>query len=227
MTPKDHALAVVKAALNLDPFGVGGAISSLIGDYVPTSQQRSLEEAKKLFFQKVAEIKDRIDTKTLNKDDFAELFNKFEALAKKTNRDEKLRAAANILANALLPVGDPNKSSFTELDHLMHCVDALSSGAITVLGACILIVDQPKTPPGSREPRPVNRSAAKFRFPEIRQKLPDFTPHLILGLATELRSLNLLHITEGAIAAAALGHYLITVTPQGFLFAERFIEGRM
>ena len=53
----------------------------------------------------------------------------------RTHRDEKLRAAANILANLLLKPGDQAKVSYDELDHLIRCVDALSIGAITVLGA--------------------------------------------------------------------------------------------
>jgi hypothetical protein len=137
-----------------------------------------------------------------------------------------LRAASNILANALLLPGDPNKSQFDELDHLMHCVGALSSGAIALLGACIQIADQARAP-RAKGPLPVNRSAAQFRPTEIRQKLPNLSPHLTLGLAAELRSLNLLQMSEGAIPAPDLGHYSISVTPLGFLFAERFIEGRM
>src|SRR5262245_36543425 len=98
----DHALALMKAALNLVP-SLGGALASLIGDYIPTSRQRSVENAVKFLTEKVVGIESRIKVEAINKEDFAELFGKFEALTKKTNREEKLRAAANILANALLP----------------------------------------------------------------------------------------------------------------------------
>ena len=40
-----------------------------------------------------------------------------------------------ILANLLLRPGDPAKSSYEELDHLIRCIDDLSIGAIHVLGA--------------------------------------------------------------------------------------------
>jgi hypothetical protein len=221
MTPKDHALAVIKAALNLDPtsptFGVGGAVSSLISDYVPTSRQRSLEEAVKNFSEKVAEIESRIKPDAINKKDFAELFGQFEALAAKTNREEKLRTAANILANALLPADDQNRSPFDELDHLMHCVDALSTPAITVLGASIQVVAQ----------RGGRSGNMRFQFAELRQKLPDGDPNVIFGCATELRSLNLLQISEALVGGPNPENHGYEVTPVGLRFAQRFIEGRM
>lgn len=221
----DIALIPLKAALNAVPI-VGGTLASLIGDCMAQFQRQSMKKAAELLREKVAEIENRINTEAVNKEDFAELFGKYTVLAATTSREEKLRAASNILANALLPANDKNKSPFDELDHLMHCVSALSSGAIALLGASIQIADQTRVS-GARAPRPVNRSAARFHFAEIRQKLPDLAPHLILGLAAELRSLNLLHITEGAIATPNYQHYLFGVTPIGLLFAERFIEGRM
>jgi hypothetical protein len=216
MTAKDHALAVFKAALNVVPV-VGGPLASLIGDYVPTSRQRSLEKAVNLFSEKVADIEDRINTEAIDKEDFAELYGQFEALARKTNRDEKLRAAANILANVLLPPGDPNRSSFDELDYLMHCVDALSSRAIAVLGAAIKAVEQ----------RPGRPGDTRFLFSELKQKFPEVDPQVVFGLAIELRSLNLLHITEGLIGGPDPENCGFHVTPVGLRFAQRFIEGSM
>lgn len=220
----DIALIPLKAALNAVPI-IGGPLASLISDCMAQLQQQSMKKAAEFLKHKVAELEGRIDTKAVNKEDFAELFGKYAVLTATTIRKAKLCAASNILANALLPPSDPNKSPFDELDHLMHCVNALSSGAIALLGASIQIADQAGA--DSRTPRPADRSAARFYFAEIRQKLPDLAPHLVLGLAAELRSLNLLHITEGAIATPDFQHYLFGVTPLGFVFAERFIEGKM
>jgi hypothetical protein len=41
-TAGDHALAVIKAGLNAVPV-VGGSIASLIGDYIPTATQKTIE----------------------------------------------------------------------------------------------------------------------------------------------------------------------------------------
>jgi hypothetical protein len=215
----DVALIPLKAALNMVPV-VGGSLAGLIGDCMARFQQEAMKKAVAFLEQKVAELGARIDNEAINKDDFAELFGKYAALAATTSREEKLRAASNILANALLPPGDPKKSLFDELDHLMHCVSALSSGAIALLGASVQIANQLR-------PVGTNRTQTRVHLVDISQKLPDLSPQLMLGLVAELRSLNLLHVTEGAIAAPDLGHYAISVTSLGFLFAERFVEGRM
>jgi hypothetical protein len=212
----DHALAVLKAALNLVPVG-GGSLASLLADYVPSSRQRAMEEAIDLFREKLEELGSRIKEEAVNREDFAGLFGKLQALAAKTNRELKLRAAANILANSLLPSHDPAKSPYEELEHLMHCADALSSGAIAALGAALQI----------RSPRHASGGDTPISFNELRQKMADYNADLILSLASELRSLNLMHVTEGAIPGSNFEHYAFRVTPMGSRFAERFIQGRM
>jgi hypothetical protein len=133
-TPKDHALALVKAGLNLIPV-VGGAIASLIGDYVPSSTQKAIERTIELLGEKLGALQGRIDVDAVNKEDFSELYKSCYLVIVRSNREEKLHAAAAILANILLRPGDPSKSSYEELDHLIRCIDALSIGAISVLGA--------------------------------------------------------------------------------------------
>jgi hypothetical protein len=217
MTVTDHALAVVKAALNLDQVtGVGGALASLIDDYVPTARERQREEAMKRLVEKVDEVKARIKIETVNKAEFAELYNQFEDIARKTNREEKLTAAANIVANALLGPDDAAKSSFDELDHFMHCVDALSVGAISALGAAIKV----------NPPRHTSGGDAPVRPNEL-ARLMGRDLHLVMGLASELRSLNLLHVTEGVINSRSYESWLLRVTPMGARLAQQFIEGRM
>jgi hypothetical protein len=43
MKSQDHALALIKAAINLVPFG--GAVASLLGDYMPSYRERTTERA--------------------------------------------------------------------------------------------------------------------------------------------------------------------------------------
>jgi len=213
----DHGLALGKAALGFLAGPLGGLLASLIGDYVPTSRQRAMRKGLELLRDKVDDIKERVDEQLVNKEDFADLFSKYEALAAKTNREEKLRAGANILANALLPPTDPKRSPYEELERLMHCADTLTSGAIAVLGASIKV----------RPRRHASQGDTPFSFKELRQLLPNMEPQLIMGLAAELRGLNLLHITEGLIGSPSLENYQFRVTPLGSRFAERIIEGRM
>jgi hypothetical protein len=88
-----------------------------------------------LFCQGLTDLEDRMDVKAVDKQEFAELFQTCARTMERTHREDKLRAAANILANLLLKPGDQAKVSYEELDHLIRCVDALSTGALSVLGA--------------------------------------------------------------------------------------------
>jgi hypothetical protein len=76
----------------------------------------------------------------------------------RTHREDKLRAAANILANLLLKPGDQAKVSYEELDHLIRCVDALSTGALLVLGAIRNITER----------RPLGPNVDAIQFQHLR-----------------------------------------------------------
>lgn len=113
---------------------VGGSIASLIGDYVPLSTQRSIEKTTELLKQKLTALEGRIDTEAVNKDEFSDLFKSCYLVVVRTTQEEKLRAASGILANLFLKPGDPEKLSYSELDHFVRCLDGLSIGAIVTLG---------------------------------------------------------------------------------------------
>jgi hypothetical protein len=211
---KDHALAIIKAGINLVPI-VGGPIASLIGDYVPTSTQAAIEHSTELLAQKLDTLKDRIDVEALNKDDFSELFKSCYLVIARTNREEKLQAAAAILANLLLRPDDPKKSSYEELDHLIRCIDALSIGAIAVLGAARTTA--------ANSGQGTQRS---FQFGQLRTSFPEFEPSLLMSLVSELRALNLVRIQEGGIRMPDYGDLLVEVTPIGLRLVEQFIEGK-
>jgi hypothetical protein len=76
----EPALIPFKAALNMVPV-VGGTLASLINYCMARFQQEAMKKAADFLKQKVAEIEHRIDTEAVNKDDFAELFAKYTALA--------------------------------------------------------------------------------------------------------------------------------------------------
>jgi hypothetical protein len=61
-----------------------------------------------------------------SKEVFSELFESCCMLTKRNRREEKLHAAADLMANLLLRPGDPGKVPYEESDHLVRCVDALS-----------------------------------------------------------------------------------------------------
>ncbi len=212
---RDHALALIKAGLNAVPL-VGGSIASLIGDYIPTATQRDTERAMEMLGEKLTALGVRVDVENVNKDEFSELFKSCYLVIVRTHQHEKLQAAANILANLLLRSGDPAKASYNELDHLIRCVEALSIGAITVLGAARRVA----TTAGQG-------SQGHFNFSQLHETVPQMDASLLMSLVSELRGFNLIHVQEPPIKMPDYANYLLELTPIGRRFVERFIEGSM
>src|SRR5215471_18235878 len=125
-------LATIKSEIKPLP-EFGGQIARLI-DGVQPGTQRSVERTVLFLEQRLSSFGNRIDPAQVNNEEFSELFKSCYLVVIRTHREEKLRAAANILANLMLRVGDSEKSSYDELDHLVRCLDSLSTGAISVLG---------------------------------------------------------------------------------------------
>ena len=121
----DHALAIVKAGISCVPV-VGGAIASLVSDYVPTATQRSIERATDILRERIENLGDRIDVENVKKDEFSELFKSCYLLIVRTHKEEKLRAASSLLVTLLLKEGDRAKLSYRELNalHLVHLLGA-------------------------------------------------------------------------------------------------------
>jgi hypothetical protein len=214
-TPSDHVLAVVKAGINVVPV-VGGPLANLIGDYVPNSTQRAAVRTMELLAEKLSSLEDRIDVQQVDKEEFSELFKSCSLVVIRSHREEKLRAVAALLANLLRRQGDAAKSSYEELDHLVRCLDALSIGSILVLGAARHIATTA-----------ASGTQGHFHFNQLSNALPQFDSSLLMSLVSELRSLNLLRIQEGAIRMPDSSEVLVEVTPIGRRFVERFLEGNM
>lgn len=217
MKPSDHALIAIKAALNAVPM-VGGSIASLIGDYVPLSTQRSIEQATELLQKKLISLEGRIDADAVNKDEFSELFKSCYLVVVRTTQESKLRAVSAILANLLLKPGDAEKLSYAELDHFVRCLDGLSVGAITVLA-----VARSLTARGNIQPDHDGNQTLSFET--LSNELKTIEPSLLLGLVGELNTFNLIHIQgRPAIPTAQYGNYPLSLTPLGKRFVEWFLE---
>src|ERR1700721_527290 len=208
MKASEHALAAAKAAVNLIPF-VGGTIASLISDYVPSSTQRSIDRGMVLLGERLKSVEDRIDPEAVNKDEFAELFKSCYLIFVRTNQEEKLRAAASLLTKLLLKPGDPVKVPYEELDHLIRCVDSLSIGAIVFLN---VVKDLTMWP----------QSKNRVDFGTVSSCFTARDSSLLMSLATELDSLNLIHIIEPAMSVPNYGNYGLILTPIGDRFVEHF-----
>jgi len=216
-TKSDHALIAIKAALNAVPV-VGGSIASLIGDYIPLSTQRSIDRATELLARRLCDLEGRIDPDAVNKDQFSELFKSCYLAVVRTTQEAKLRAASAILANLLLKPGDREKLSYSELDHLIRCTDALSVGALAALGAANRIASAPGMAPD------VNGSYS-LTVQQVHDALPEFDASLLMGLIGDLNTYNLLRISGvPPIRMTQYGNFQLELTSLGRRFVERFID---
>lgn len=213
----EHALALFKAGLSAAG-PIGGIVANLIGEYVQTHTEHSRERAIELLRSQIKELENRLDPDTVNKDEFAELFKTVYLTIVRTHQEEKLHAATALIANILLRDGDPEKLSYTELDHHARCIDALSIGAINVLGNVVDIVRQSTT--GGLEKRSFNIS-----FDLLQQRMVDTEPSLLMGLLAELNSWNLVHLPGApTVRTADYSNYNIEIPPLGIGFVLRLLK---
>lgn len=187
MEKQDHILAVVKAGLSAVPI-VGGPLASLIGDYIPSATQRSIGKAIEMLKERLKSVEGRLDVDAVNKDEFAELFKSCYLTIVRTHQEEKLQAATALIANILLKNGDPDKLSYTELDHYTRAIDSLSTGAIKVLGHAYRIVQ-------SHDRETHIWPPSRFNFGQLREQIGNMEPDLLMGLVAELNNFNLLHLS--------------------------------
>ena len=229
-TKADHALIAIKAVLNAVPV-VGGALASLIGDYIPLSTQRSIEKATVFLREQLEKLQDRVNVEMVNKDEFADLFKSSYLAIVRTTNEKKLRAAAAILANLLLKPRDSDKLPYTELDHFLHCLDQLSVGAIAVLGV-VYDLGRKNAPPNYPE-GDIRRTLEALRsvqgirldFRVVHAEMSDMDPSLLMGLLSELNAANLIHLPGvPTVRTPDFGNYPVELTALGIRFVEKVLN---
>lgn len=216
-TPGDHALAVVKAALNVVPL-LGGAIASLIGDYIPTATQRTINRALSDLASQLQRLQDRIDPSNIDSDQFSELFKSAYLIMVRTHDERRLHAAVRLLANILLKQRDPEKISYTELDHYARCLEFLSVGAIEVLAHAV--ASAKLTNPGDLDAR-----STRLDFSQLQERVPQMSPSLLMGLIGELDAMNLIHrLGAPTVRTPDYANYPLELTPIGAKFTRQILE---
>lgn len=214
---------MAKAGLSAVPY-LGGPIASLLNDYIPSATERSIQRALEHFCNRVEELGERVDIDAVNKDDFAELFKSCYLSIMRSHRENKLKAATGILANLLLREDDPDKLTYTELDHYARCVETLSSGAVEVLGVVVQDAHS-QARLGEESKLDWKITSIRINFGEIHTKLPQYSPDLLMGLIAELDRANLLY-RGGApmIETEEYGNHPIRLTPLGTRFCRFLLE---
>ena len=215
----DYVLTAVKAGLHYLAPHWGGAVATIIEDCVPSSSERAAKRSVELLGERLDALELRIDVESVNKNEVADLFKSFRAIAERTEQEEKLQAAASLLANLFLKPGDPAKVTYTELDHLMRCVELLSSGAILVLGAARHLATTAHLDQWGN---------SRIMFSDLQRELKNMDAWLLMGLVSELAVFNLLRVeTSPAISTPQFGNYPLHLTPLGKRFIVHFIEGNI
>ncbi len=171
--PTDHVVNMVKATLSSLPFPLAGGLASLIADYVSKSTERAIWKAMELLNEKLQDLGDRIDTGSIDEDEFSDTVKSFLMTIQKTSQEEKLRGAANLLANVCLKDGESDKLPYTEIDHFFRCLESLSVGAIYVLGVVCKMVE-------ARGTRKSPAGEYTLTYGDIVPEINNLPPHTIM-----------------------------------------------
>jgi hypothetical protein len=104
--------------------------------------------------------------------------------------------------------------------HLIRCVDALSTGAISVLGAIRTIITS----------HPLGPNVDAIQFQHLRAAFPKMSAPFLRSLVSELQGFHLVTVQESAIRGSGEEEYdgsHLRLTPIGRTLIERFNENRM
>jgi len=215
-TRSDHVLAIVKAGVAAVPV-VGGTVSSLIGDYIPSATQKAIEQSIEFLRVRLEAYGARVDTDSVRREEFAELFKSAYLVMARSHNEVKLRAAAGLVANILLRPSDPDRLSYTELDHFARALDALSSGALTVLGHCFSIARR-------TEPENIEHRSSEITFEQLSTRMA-VDPDLLMGLVSELTAHNLMRIPSvPTVQLPDYKNYSFHLTAMGARFTARLLR---
>jgi len=215
--PED-IIEVIKATLS-GVSDMAASIATLIEDYVPASRMSAIQRTFENFGNCLKVLETRIDPAIIHKDEFIELFDLSLPVIIRTTQAKKLNLVSALLANIFLKEADPQKLPYPEIDHMLRCVDNLSTAAIEVLEVAYDIA-------GARlGVEPKNLYEHRFDFKHLSTRIPEYEPSFLMGLVGQLHSTNLLHIpARPSVRLPDYANYLIELTPLGIRFVERLLR---
>jgi len=182
---------VLKSALSV--CGATAWLVPILDDTVRRSTERALRRAVRELDTMVEELGERIERtpERIDQDALADAIKSFLRQSQQTSRQEKLRAAARLMANALLKDGDRDKLSYTEHDFFSRCIDGLSMGSVKVLAGAVRVVDKL---------RPTMSTAGELEFTtkDLIPAVEDLSPDIVLSSVSELSVWNLLRVQNDA-----------------------------
>jgi hypothetical protein len=204
MATSDKLIAVARAIVS--EFPGGSAFVELFGDAFPSAHDRANQEASDFLRLRLNELGDRIDREYLKTDEAIDLFKSCWLIVQKTQHSEKLRGAANILANAAMEQGTEGKLTYAELDHFAACLASLSLEAIHVLREVV-------------DPKYLNN----FNPQQIAHKL-GIDADLIVGLLRQLESCDFVILSFSSVRYNGQDSLVGKVRPKAKAFVEYILD---
>lgn len=120
-TNVDHALSVLKAAVNVVPV-FGGAVGSLLSDYLPNSVEKRKTEFLTKLVQELEAVQEKLQSDFVSKEYFISTFMQAFRRAIENHQDEKVQAFRAIIVNAAI---DPNPKE-DEIAAFVNITDRLT-----------------------------------------------------------------------------------------------------
>lgn len=128
MDKNQIAETVTKSALNLIP-GVGGAIASILGDYLSVRKEARLNEFISNYFDEINQKQDCIVREYVCSDDFLDIFENILADVMQSRTELKRNMLNNLLVNSCtIP-----HTTYERTEEFQHLIDVLSPLSLLIL----------------------------------------------------------------------------------------------
>ena len=128
MNKNQIAETVTKSALNLIP-GVGGAIASILGDYLSIRKEARLNEFIKNYFDEINQKQDCIVREYVCSDDFLDIFENILADVMQSRTELKRDMLKNLLVNSCTI----SHTTYERTEEFQHLIDVLSPLSLQIL----------------------------------------------------------------------------------------------
>lgn len=128
MDKNQIAETATKSALNLIP-GVGGAIASILGDYLSVRKEARLNEFIRNYFDEINQKQDCIVREYVCSDDFLDIFENILADVMQSRTELKRNMLNNLLVNSCtIP-----HTTYERTEEFQHLIDVLSPLSLLIL----------------------------------------------------------------------------------------------
>lgn len=136
MDKQSIAETVAKSALNLIPC-VGGAISSILSDYLSARKEARLGEFIENYFNDLNRKQDYLIKEYINSDDFLDIFENILADVMNTRTAVKRNMLKNLLVNSCTI----HNTTYEKTEDFQHLVDVLSPISLLILSVFYRLQD--------------------------------------------------------------------------------------